>query len=137
MGKRERDKGARFEREIARRTGGERTGCLGKRNTLVGFGDIIHHPNLYIECKRRKSFSICSVFEEVEKTARELQKIPVLVIREDRGKPLAVVSLDDLEEVSRMLQKIPPQNPSKTWTPKDKKMSASKDHIVDAERRSR
>jgi len=52
-----------------------------------------------IECKRKKVFAIYSMYEQAEANKGSLE--PLLVIRGDRKKPLAVVDLDHFLELAK------------------------------------
>ena len=91
MGIRERRKGATFERTIAKKFGVERAGTSGKPDR--DHADI-EHPTLYIQCKARKSVA---AYRWLEKTVDECpeDKIPIVISKEDRGKPFILMDLDD------------------------------------------
>lgn len=63
-GKKSRNKGSQFEREIANRFRTERTARNGKAD---GLDADIMHPELFIECKRRAKLPVIagSSFKEI------------------------------------------------------------------------
>lgn len=91
MGIRERRKGANFERSIANLLGVERAGTKGKPDREHA---DIEHPLLYIQCKIRKAVA---AYRWLEKTIDECpeDKIPIVVSKEDRGRPFIMMDLDD------------------------------------------
>jgi len=94
MGKRERDAGARFEREMARR--------LGVRRHLrpdwsESAPDIIT-DRLIVECKYRAGIAAVRFLEQVEQHA-DGERIPVVFARERRGRPVAILRLEDFLEL--------------------------------------
>lgn len=92
MGKKERTKGAQFEREVAAVLGAERVGARGRPD--AEHADIVH-PDCLIECKRRKDIAIYQWWRDLRGKAQLSGKTPVLVIREDREEALMVVSLEE------------------------------------------
>jgi hypothetical protein len=92
MGRLSRDKGARFEREVAKALGTERTGTRGKADKE--HADVVH-PRFFVQCKRRAKLSISSWWKETSEGATKAGKTPILVVREDRGEALAVMRLED------------------------------------------
>ena len=93
MGTLSRDKGARFEREIASVLGTERAGTKGKPD--VDDADVVH-PTYFVQCKRRARLAIGAWWRETADGAERARKRPLLVVREDRGEALAIVRLKDL-----------------------------------------
>lgn len=92
MGKQERDKGARFERWVAKNLGTERVGTRGKKD--AEHADIIH-PRFYIQCKHYRRIAISHWFKETEKGAKKFGKTPLLAIKSDYTTPLIVLRFDD------------------------------------------
>jgi uncharacterized Zn-finger protein len=85
------------ERRVASKLGGQRVVCSGVR----GEGDI-EHPELYVECKYRKSFVAKGWFNETKRKAKKYNKTPILVVKEKGQKgSLAILSTDDLAELVR------------------------------------
>lgn len=95
MGKAQRDKGANYEREIARRLRSVFPNAMRNvTETQTGQGvDLTGTGNLRIQCKRHKAYAPISRLEEVPKTPGV---IPVLVTKGDRQPDVAVLYLDDL-----------------------------------------
>tara|TARA_Y100000310_G_C20108003_1_gene545790 strand:+ start:220 stop:525 length:306 start_codon:yes stop_codon:yes gene_type:complete len=86
-----RNKGAGFEREVARALSTERTGTRGKPDDE--HGDVLH-PDLFIQCKRRAKIGIYAWWEENKQTAEPTGKEPILIVRQDRSEPLVVMSME-------------------------------------------
>jgi len=63
------------------------------------------HNRMYIEIKKRKSFSLWTLFRDVEKKAKAENKTPVLAIKE-KGKHgfLVMCRPEDLKEISNAVQ---------------------------------
>jgi hypothetical protein len=96
----ERDKGARFEREIAR--------LLGVRRYLradysESAPDLVTE-HLIVECKRRKSIAAIRWLEQADgyATKDEQGRIPVVFCREDRGPAVALLHAEDLLSLMSM-----------------------------------
>lgn len=98
-GKKSRNKGAQFEREIANRFRTERTARIGKAD---GQDADILHPKLFIECKRRAKLPVMLMrwWTKTSENAAKVSKTPLLVIRQDRGQELIMMELSDLIEMS-------------------------------------
>ena len=94
MGKYERDRGAGFEREIAR--------LLGVRRRLrCDFSESapdIETEHLIIECKRRAKIAAVRWLEQAIGYAQHDNqgRIPVVFCREDRGPVVAMLLAEDL-----------------------------------------
>ena len=73
-------------------------GILGKPDNE--HADLIH-DRFFIQCKRRAMLSIQDWFDTNSKMAMLAGKIPVLIMREDRGEPLAVFRLTDVVDMFR------------------------------------
>ena len=101
MGKKSRDKRYRFEVEVANLLGAERAGTKGKPD--ADDSDVLH-PALYVQCKRRARLSIGAWWRETAAGADRVNKSPLLVVREDRGEPLAVVRLSDFHRAFHALE---------------------------------
>lgn len=98
MSKRERAKGARFERQVAHALGTERIGTRGKRD--AEHADV-KHDRFYVQCKHYKRIRVCRWYEETAERAKEVGKTPVVVLKEDRGQPLVLISLQDFLEMTK------------------------------------
>lgn len=113
MGKLSRDKGAAWEREVARRLGEATPGAEVKRGIGQSRGggrevaDVVH-PLFHVECKVGARPPLLPALEQAERDAAP-GKHPVAVCRVNRGpgrpKPLDVVvmGLDDWLEVVGLL----------------------------------
>lgn len=96
MSKYQRDKGARFEREVCNAIE-ETTGFPARRNltqTRDGGYDIAF-GKFRIECKARKALSIYSFLDQCQ-AACQPGDIPVVIAKADRRAPVVIMSLDDL-----------------------------------------
>lgn len=97
MSRKERDIGARFEREIAR--------LLGVRRRLRAdyseSGPDLETDRLICECKYRSNIAVCRWLEQAEKYAEGTGKTPVVFARE-RGdsRPIAILRLTDFLEIT-------------------------------------
>lgn len=94
MGKMQRNKGANYERQIARRfkalfPNAERN--LTETRTGQGI-DLTDTGNLQVQCKRHKKYVSISTYDEIPKVDG---KINVLVTKADRLPDMVVLSLDD------------------------------------------
>lgn len=94
MAKAQRDKGARFEREIA--------SLLGvKRHLRCDYSESapdLYTDHLIVECKRRKQIAVGRWMEQVRRYAEldEKGRIPVVFCREDGGTVMAILYAEDL-----------------------------------------
>lgn len=82
-----------FERRIAKSLGTERTPLSGgaSRHTT---SDTLH-PDLYVECKTRRSSAICSWFSVTRFWAKKEKKVPVMALHRFRSHAtLAVIDWD-------------------------------------------
>ena len=98
----QRDKGARFEREIARRFSDALPGCDAKRGlqTRGGAAEVpdVQAGPFAIECKVGKKPPVRTALNTaVEHCPR--WHYPIAVIKEDRRQPFAVLPLEDLLEI--------------------------------------
>jgi len=97
LSKKERDIGARFEREIAKRLG-------VRRNLRADYSESapdIETDNLIVECKYRSRIAALRWLEQAESYKHNSSiKTPVVFARE-RGdsKPIAILRLEDLLEI--------------------------------------
>jgi hypothetical protein len=92
MSRKERDTGARFEREIAR--------LLGVRRNLRGdyseSAPDIETDRLVGECKYRANIAVVRWLEQAEGYAEGRGRTPVVFARERGGsKPIAILRLED------------------------------------------
>lgn len=101
MGKSQRDKGARGERELA-----AVLTSLGfpSRRTCQTDGrieaDVIGMDGLHIECKRTESFRLWEALEQSKRDADE-GEIPVVMHRPNRKPWIVVIELRDFAEIWR------------------------------------
>ena len=70
----------RFERQVARDQGTERTPLSGSASRHTG-GDTLH-PRIYSECKYRKKWTVWTLFSLVQEAAAREGKIPALFLKE-------------------------------------------------------
>lgn len=89
MSRTEREKGARFEREIAEVFGTRRVSVQGRSD--AEHADV-EHKYLWLQCKRRARVGIYGWWEEAKSAAAAVGKMPVLAVRQDRGEALVVVN---------------------------------------------
>jgi len=87
-------KGARLERKVARMLNGKRMPLSG----AVGGGDVVAE-GFSVECKKRKALPalIVRAFAQAEADiAIGDNRKPLVVIEQDRGRPIACLYLEDL-----------------------------------------
>jgi len=102
VGKMQRDKGARFEREVAKIFREALPGCDAKRGlqTRGGAAEVpdVQAGPFAIECKVGKKppvrFALDTAVEHCPRGC-----YPMAIIKEDRRQPFAVMPLDDLLEI--------------------------------------
>jgi hypothetical protein len=104
MGKMERDKGARFEREVAvdLRPIFPRARRGYQRFTGQDEPDVAEVPPFWIECRHRKKVSALTVLKLAEKSIADRGakgKMPVAVTKVDRDVAMVSMRLDDWLEV--------------------------------------
>ena len=107
MGKQSRDKGARFEREIANRL----KEVFGPRTTRSSgqcfSGDTradVDCPTIWVECKVGKRPNIKAALEQAE-AAEEIAKTgkePVAICKWDRDTPIASMRIDYFIELLKL-----------------------------------
>jgi len=89
-----------FER-IAARTFGTKRNALSGMNSKITASDTLH-PRLFIECKKRKRFSLYQLFRKVEQKANKESKIPVVAIKETGKKGwLILIRPEDLMAIAQ------------------------------------
>jgi Holliday junction resolvase len=110
MGKFSRDKGARFEREIANRLK-EVFGSRVTRSSGQCFsGDTradVDCPNLWVECKVGKRPNIKAALEQAEEAreSSESTKTPIAICKWDRDEPIASMRVDTFIEFLKLIYK--------------------------------
>jgi len=88
----------KMERKVAKQLKGQRIPCSGISGGRLS-GDVLH-DKYYVECKYRKHWNVWSIFREVEKEAKKLNKVPLLVIKErDKKGELVIKRLDTEKEI--------------------------------------
>jgi len=107
MGKHQREKGARFEREVANRL----KPVFGPR-TIRSSGQCfsgdtradVDCPVLWVECKVGKRPNIKAALEQAEKArdSCESNKVPVAICKWDRHEPIASIRLNDFIELLKL-----------------------------------
>ena len=65
-------------------------------------------PDLHIECKRTERFRLYEALEQAASDAKEKQKIPVVLHRQNKKPWVAVVRLDDLPRLVTILTPFQP-----------------------------
>tara|TARA_R110002012_G_scaffold930_2_gene3910 strand:+ start:2150 stop:2542 length:393 start_codon:yes stop_codon:yes gene_type:complete len=107
MGKYSRDKGARFEREIANRL----KEVFGPRTTRSSgqcfSGDLradVDCPEIWVECKVGKRPNIKAALEQAEEAeaGAKTGKSPVAICKWDRQEPIASMRLDFFIELIKI-----------------------------------
>ena len=102
MGKMQRDKGKRGEREVVKIM--HRLGFPEARRARQSDGaidpDVAGCDPFWIEVKRRSSIAACRFMDQaVQDVGANPHRIPIVWMREDGGDWLVVVKSDDLERV--------------------------------------
>ncbi len=115
-GKRSRDKGARFEREIANTLSREwnlpfARGIIQTRGGGAEVADVClqdvngakqkypHIDKLHLECKHHKKASIPAAWRQAEEDCATSGRTPVCITKSDREKPLVTMRLEDWMEI--------------------------------------
>ena len=107
MGKYSRDKGARFEREIANRLK-EVFGLRTTRSSGQCFsGDLradVDCPKIWVECKVGKRPNIKAALEQAEEAEASARtgKSPVAICKWDRQEPIVSMRLDYFIEIIKV-----------------------------------
>ena len=93
------DKGSRFEREIASRL--KEYGFEDARRTAQYCGntgdasDVIGLPGIHIECKHSEHFRIYDYMNQAIRDSAKTDNFPVVFFRRNRGETLVCMRLDD------------------------------------------
>lgn len=92
----------KFESLVASLFGTKRVPLSGSNSGHNTHSDSMH-PDIYIECKLRESFSLWKLFEDTEKKARKENKIPLVAIKE-KGKNglLFIIRPEDIKRLSEL-----------------------------------
>ncbi len=101
MGKMSREKGARFEREIAMELreifGNEsRRGFQYRDGTEVG--DVLN-PVFFIECKRHKRCNVKAALRQAFDNCNDKTKYPIAITRDDNERAIVTMDLDDFKDL--------------------------------------
>ena len=72
-------------------------GCQGVDVSLSE--QALHLFRYGVECKSRKSYAIYEDFQQAVENSKE--RVPLLVIKQNRSRPLAVLDLDHFMELVR------------------------------------
>ena len=104
MGKMQRNKGARGERELAKKLS-KLFNIVAKRSRQYmgspDSPDVIALPGIHVECKRVEKLQL---YPSLEQSANDSgDNIPVLMHRRNRKKWVVALYLDDLPEFARIL----------------------------------
>jgi len=107
MGKHQRDKGARFEREIANSLKGVFGPRVIRSSGQCFSGDTradVDCPKLWVECKVGKRPNIKAALEQAEEAKRssDSSKVCVAVCRWDRDTAIASLRMVDFLEILRL-----------------------------------
>ena len=96
MGKLQRTRGAAYEREVCdvltKKFGTKVSRKLGQARDG---GDDIEVGPLIIECKRRRGIAIYEWLDQVNKAAKDSDRLPVVVARADGRRSVAILDLED------------------------------------------
>lgn len=102
MGKSQREKGKRGERELAGILKGYGYACRRGQQFCGsdGSADVVGLPGMHIECKRVERLNILDAVEQSVRDARE-GELPVVFHRRDRSEWLATMRLEDWIQIFR------------------------------------
>ena len=103
MGKLSREKGARFEREVAR----ELREIFGE-DSRRGFqyrdgreaGDVLN-PVFFIECKRHRRCNVKAALKQAVENCNDKTKYPIAVTRDDNERSIATMDFEDFKDLVR------------------------------------
>ena len=101
MGRAEREKGKRWEREVASRFREAMPGTHVKRGWQTRSGEDapdVDCPPFWIECKVGKAPPVLPALEQAERDAPR-GRVPIGVVKRDRTRPVVVLGLDDFLEI--------------------------------------
>jgi len=106
MGKMQRDKGKRGEREVVQVM--QSLGWTEARRSRQSDGavdpDVAGCDPLWIEVKRRKSIAACRFMDQCdEDTKKDPHRLPLVFMREDGGEWLVTVKADQLFQLATLL----------------------------------
>ena len=102
MGKSQREKGKRGERELGGILKGYGYACRRGQQFCGadGSADVVGLPGMHIECKRVERLNILDAVEQSVRDARE-GELPVVFHRRDRSEWLATMRLEDWIQIFR------------------------------------
>ena len=101
MGKKSREKGARFEREIAREFreifgNDSRRGYQYRDGAEAG--DVLN-PVFFIECKRQQRCNIKAALKQAFEKCNDKTKYPIAVTRDDNDRSIVSMDLEDFKDL--------------------------------------
>ncbi len=104
MGRAERDKGARWEREVARHVR-EYFGEDARRGAQCRDGadtpDVIGMPGYWPECKASgRGINAIAALAQAARAAHGTELTPVVFAKVDRKAPIAILDMDDFLELA-------------------------------------
>lgn len=102
MGKMSRDKGKRYEREVARYLKDKGYDCRRGQQYCGAFGDadVVGLPGIHIECKHVEKMSLYDWMDQSVRDARE-DEIPVVFHRKNNCETLVTMRADDWIQLYR------------------------------------
>lgn len=97
MGKMQREKGKRGERELAHLLKTYGFDCQRGQQYcgIKGNADVIGLPGIYIECKRTERLCLDSAMEQAIKNAEMTDDVPAVFHRKNRGEWLVIMRFTD------------------------------------------
>ncbi len=103
MGRLSRNKGAEYEREIARELrdifgDASRRGFQYRDGTEAG--DVLN-PVFFIECKRHKRCDVKKALEQAIANCNDKTKYPIAVTRDDNKRSIVTMDLEDFKDLVR------------------------------------
>ena len=103
MGKLSREKGAQYEREIARELrdifgDASRRGFQYRDGTEAG--DVLN-PVFFIECKRQRRCNVKAALKQAIENCNDKTKYPVAITRDDNERSIASMDFEDFKDLVR------------------------------------
>jgi len=98
MGKAQRSKGARGERQIAKELGEMLDVDLNRdlSQSRDGGGDLLGLPGWVIEVKSYAAFAVTAHLEQAHKACKETDLRPLVILNPDRKEAMALLYMSDL-----------------------------------------
>lgn len=98
MGKYQRDKGKRYEREVAALFREHGFDCKRTAQVCGRTGeaaDVIGAPGLHLECKRQETMRLYDWMDQAKRDSAGNGKLPVVIHRKSNAETLVTMTFDD------------------------------------------